>query len=117
MAYTPPTGNAITFIFGTGGYVPPLGSAIPIVFGGSLPPPPPGSVLLPFMVAKSREHDREFVPPPRRFAFVSTAAPALVVPYRRNWQSPEAPEPIRPLRRTFTFMPIDDDDVMVTLLF
>jgi hypothetical protein len=33
--YTPPLGNAVNFVFSTGGYSPPLGNAVAFVFGSA----------------------------------------------------------------------------------
>jgi hypothetical protein len=78
MPYTPPTGNAVNFNF-TGSYSAPAGNAVIFNFGGSIPPPPPGTLQKPTGLRQAYLHEDDwYFIATRRFAPVTTAAPAPI---------------------------------------
>ena len=85
MAYTPPVGNAVAFVFSVSGYSPPAGSAVPFVFGsggggGGTPLPFRAFVKLLYRQRFTRKWHKGWRPRPLRNRFsVAPASPVVVI--------------------------------------
>ncbi len=111
MAYTPPTGNAVPFVFVNGGYVPPGGGAVPFVFGGA--PPAPSSYV--GRIGRFAQYEDDDDPRRRRPGSAPVAAAVVyVAPYRLRREL-EEDEPLRRRARYVTVF--RDDETVVSLVF